>query len=102
MADRLCIDKSTYCRWEKKEVPSPHMVARVQKAFGVDAWNWLKPEAVEPESIHERTEPRVVHLRTEPEHSRDDGHEADRIKLLNRVLDLFERMVGRRGGVATS
>lgn len=103
MADRLCIDKSTYCRWEKKEVPSPHMVARVQKAFGVDAWSWLKPEAGEPGPNHERTEPRVVHLRNEPAHSQDDGNEADRIELLNRFLDLFERIVGRRrGGVATS
>lgn len=29
MADRLCIDKSTYYRWEKKEVPSAYMLERV-------------------------------------------------------------------------
>jgi transcriptional regulator with XRE-family HTH domain len=100
MADRLSIDKSTYYRWEKKELPSAYMLERVQKAFGVDAWGWMRPDDEESP-----TEPRLLHMRPEAVRPTDEQNEAERLRLIDRMLDLFERVIGRTkggGGITNS
>ncbi len=102
MAERLCIDKSTYYRWEKKEVPSAYMLERVKKEFDVDAWGWMRPDGEESPS-----EPRLLHMRPDAVRTTDEQNEAERLRLIDRMLDLFERVIGRSkggggGGVITN
>lgn len=99
MADRLNVDRSTYCRWEHTERPPAYVLERISKEFEVDAWNWVRPE--EPATTE--TGPRVVHLRNEEaEEDNEERHWRLRaLDLLARITDLVEGIVkspGKRGG----
>ena len=99
MADRLHVDRSTYCRWEHTEHPPAYVMERISKEFGVDTWSWLRPEETAPPEPG----PRVVHLRNdEAEEDNEERHWRLRaLDLLTRITDLVEGIVkspGKRGG----
>jgi transcriptional regulator with XRE-family HTH domain len=99
MADRLHMERSTYCRLEHKEHPPAHVVERISKEFHVDAWSWLRPE----EPATPEPGPRVVHLRNDEAHedSEERRWRLRALDLLARITDLVEGIVkisGRRGG----
>jgi transcriptional regulator with XRE-family HTH domain len=99
MADRLNIDVSTYSRWEHKERPAAHVVERVSKVFLVDAWAWVREEKETTEDDVSPTGPQIIHMNNTPSAPADDAQEMERLRLLNRVLDIFERVFGKlRGG----
>ncbi|MFZ1693806.1 MAG: helix-turn-helix transcriptional regulator, partial [Flavobacteriales bacterium] len=96
MAAKLSCDVSTYCRWEHKKVPATHVIERVSKVFDVDAWAWVKPD--EPETPNEQNVvPRVVHMKPREDSSYKQSDDPERYRLLNRLLDLFDRWFGRGG-----
>ncbi len=98
-ADRLNIDVSTYSRWEHKERPAAHVIERVSKVFQVDAWAWVRDEEETVEDDVSPAGPHIVHMNNAASAQADDAQEMERLRLLNRVLDIFERVFGKmRGG----
>lgn len=99
MADRLNVDRSTYCRWEHTEHPPPYVMERISKEFSVDTWSWVRPEETAPSEPG----PRVVHLRNEEtEADRENSRWRLRaLDLLAQITDLVEGIMkspGKRGG----
>ncbi len=100
MANRLSMERSTYCRLEHKEQPPPYMVERISKEFGVDAWAWMRSEEEEPENV---PGPHVVHFHTIDQKVLSEEERTERawrskaVDLLARVTDLLENLIRSSG-----
>jgi transcriptional regulator with XRE-family HTH domain len=100
MADRLHVDRSTYCRWEHTEQPPAHVLERISKEFGVDAWAWMRPEEEEPEKIPGA---HVVHFHPTDQKVFSDEERAESawrskaVDLLSRVTELLANLITSSG-----
>jgi len=90
MADLLHVDTSTYCRWEHREHPSIHVIARITKTFRVNAWEWVKP--MEDPAIPSPG-PRVVHFQQAGLADAKDARWRTKAEdLVGRIIDLLEHL----------
>jgi len=101
MAELLCVDASRISRLEHDEHPSTHFIERLNKVFGVNAFEWMIEAQRGDEEHPGHATTRVIHLKAANtiDDDQEVGFRSRAVDLLARMTDLLESLIrSSRGG----
>ena len=98
MAEKMCVDASRISRREQGGQPTTQFIERLNKVFGVNAFEWLEDDE---DLATDAPVPRVVHLNATSTREENDetSWRTKTVELLTRMMDLLGSLTrNSRGG----